>query len=380
MGWGARRGAFVAAGAIALIGTMPVIPAGYSGGNSAAWAETPLPAGRQPAPEFPAGLKWLNTERPLTLAGLRGKVVLVDFWEYTCVNCIRTLPYLKAWHERYKDKGLVIVGVHAPEFDFAKEEANVARAAKEFGLSYPIVVDSKMAVWNAYGNRYWPAKYLIDSQGSVRAWHFGEGGYGDTEQHIQELLKEANPAVTLPPILEPIRGEDKPGAVCYPVTPEIYAGYLRASLGNVSGVSPDKVSTFRDPNSHRADVLYVHGRWLYGPEALVHSRKSSTPEDYVLLRYRAVQVNTVLKPERGRPVKLFVTQDGKPVARADKGEDLRFEADGRSYVLVETPRMYNLLKNAQWGAHTLRLATGDDGLGLYSFTFTSCMVPEEAAK
>jgi thiol-disulfide isomerase/thioredoxin len=380
MRWEAMRGALLATGVVALIGAAWSVPAGRWSGRSVVWADTPLPAGKQPAPEFPAGLKWLNTERPLTLAGLRGKVVLVDFWEYTCVNCIRTLPYLKAWHERYKDKGLVIIGVHAPEFGFAKEEANVARAAKEFGLTYPLVVDSKMAVWNAYGNRYWPAKYLIDSQGFVRAWHFGEGGYGDSEQHIQELLREANPSVKLPPILEPIRGEDKPGAVCYPVTPEIYAGYLRASLGNASGALPDKVGAFRDPNSHRADVLYVHGRWLYGPEALIHSRKSAAPEDYVLLRYRAVQVNTVLKPERGRPVKLFVTQDGKPVARGDKGDDLRYGADGRSYVLVETPRMYNLLKNAQWGAHTLQLATGDDGLGLYSFTFTSCTVPEDAAK
>lgn len=380
MRWGVRRGALLVAVTIAGIGMGPVMPEDRSKGGTAAWAETPLPAGKQPAPEFPAGLKWLNTDQPLTLAGLRGKVVLVDFWEYTCVNCIRTLPYVKAWHERYKDKGLVIIGVHAPEFDFAKDESNVVRGAKEFGLTYPIAVDSKMAVWNAYGNRYWPAKYLIDAKGFVRAWHFGEGGYGDSEQHIQELLKEANPSVTLPPILEPIRGEDKPGAVCYPVTHEIYAGYLRASLGNVSGVLPDKVSTFRDPSSHRADTLYVQGRWLYGPEALIHSRKTATPEDYLLLRYRAVQVNTVLKPERGQAVKLFVTQDGKPVAKADKGDDLRYGADGQSYVLVDTPRMYNLLKNAQWGAHTLRLATADDGLGLYSFTFTSCTVPEEAAR
>jgi thiol-disulfide isomerase/thioredoxin len=163
--------------------------------------------GEVPAPDFPAGLKWLNSP-PLTLEGLKGKVVLVDFWEYTCVNCIRTFPYLKAWHQKYRDKGLVIIGVHTPEFQFAKEKPNVERAMKKFGLDYPHIVDSDYVVWRTYGNRYWPAKYLIDSKGFVRDFHFGEGGYAGTEATIQKLLKELNPEVVLPPITPALRGSD----------------------------------------------------------------------------------------------------------------------------------------------------------------------------
>jgi hypothetical protein len=235
-----------------------------------------------------------------------------------------------------------------------------------------------MAIWNAYGNRYWPAKYLIDAKGFIRAYHFGEGAYGDTEAQIQTLLKEVNPAVKLPAIMEPIRGEDRPGAVCYPVTPELYAGYLRSELGNAEGAKPDTVVSFKDPGEHQEHLMYVHGAWRYGPEALIHSRKTAAPEGYILLRYRAVEVNTVLKPEEGRPVRLWVTHDGKPVGKEDKGADIRYTDDGKSYVLVDQPRMYNLLKNRTWGAHTLKLATEDAGLGLYSFTFTSCTVTEEA--
>jgi thioredoxin family protein len=311
----------------------------------------PRAAAQEQAPELPTGVTWLNTPRPLTMAELRGKVVLIDFWEYTCVNCIRT-----------------------PEFRFAKETANVARAAKEFGLTYPIAVDSQMAIWNAYANQYWPAKYLIDTKGIVRGHHFGEGGYGDTEAAIQALLKEADPAVALPKILEPIRGEDQPGAVCYPMTPELYAGYLRGELGNPEGDQPGKLVTFKDPGDYQDGAVYAHGEWFRGPEALIHKRKSKAPQDYIAVRYHAIQANTVLKPESGHPVRLYVTQDGKPVDRQDRGDDLRYAADGRSYLQVDQPRMYNVIKNRKWGTHTLKLATADAGLGLYSFTFTSCTV------
>jgi thiol-disulfide isomerase/thioredoxin len=362
-----------------LVGVSGLVFGGLKSGAGIepARAEGPAPASEIRAPEFSAGLTWLNTPHPLTMAELRGKVVLVDFWEYTCVNCIRTLPYLKAWNERYKDKGLVIIGVHTPEFHFAREAANVARAVKEFGLTYPIIVDSDQAVWNAYSNRYWPAKYLVDAKGFVRATHFGEGSYGDTEQTIQGLLREANPSVSLPTILEPVRGEDRPGAVCYPVTPELYAGYLRGALGNTEGYSPGKLVSFRDPGGYRDGLLYARGSWLNEPEALIHTRKRAQPDDYIAIRYHAIQVNTVLKPEQSRPVRLYVTQDGKPVSKQDKGDDLRYTEDGRSYLLVEQPRMYSVIKNAKWGAHTLKLATADEGVGLYSFTFASCTVGGE---
>jgi thiol-disulfide isomerase/thioredoxin len=318
------------------------------------------------APELPKGITWLNSS-PLTMKGMRGKVVLIDFWEYTCVNCIRTFPYLIEWHRRYKDKGLVIIGVHTPEFDFAKRLDNVRRAATDFGFRYPIAVDSDYKIWNSYGNRYWPAKYLIDKKGVIRDFHFGEGDYGNTEAKIQLLLKEINPKVALLPVMEPVRAEDRPGAVCYRVTPELYGGSLRGELGStLSG------ALYRDPGKHEDGVIYPHGAWTQGREVLLHTRQTSTPEDYIALKYHALGVNAVLRPERGKPVRLYVQHDGKPVAKEDKGDDIRYETDGRSYVLIDQPRMYSLIKNAKFAQREMKLLTADEGVGLYAFTFTSC--------
>jgi thiol-disulfide isomerase/thioredoxin len=323
------------------------------------------------APEFPAGLKWWNSP-PLTVSGLKGKVLLVDFWEYTCVNCIRTLPYLKAWHERYAGKGLVIVGVHAPEFAFAKEEANVARAVKQFDLKYPVVNDRDYQVWNLYSNRYWPAKYLFDAKGVLRYNHFGEGSYGDIEQQIQKLLREAKPSVSLPKIMEPVRGEDRPGAVCYPVTPELYVGYQRGQIGNPEGYRPDRAVTFKDPGAYQDGLIYAHGAWNNEAESLRHARTTPAAEDYVAIRYHALEVNSVMKPEGGKPLTVIVTQNGAPVRPGDKGTDIRYDGQGRSYVLVNEPRMYQLIRNGAFGTYDLKLACAGEGLGVYSFTFVSC--------
>lgn len=330
------------------------------------------------APEFPEGLTWRQS-KPLTMAGLKGKVVLVDFWEYTCVNCIRTFPYLKDWHQKYKDKGLVIVGVHTPEFHFAKEEANVLKAAKDFGLGWPLVIDSDYAVWRTYGNRYWPAKYLIDKDGFVRYFHFGEGAYAATEAQIQKLLKEANPQVELPPIGEAIRGTDKPGAVCYPVTPELYLGAERGgyagTLANREGYQPGKVVSYKDPGNWEDGLVYAHGEWKNTNEALISVRKSPHPRDYIAIKYHALEVNSVIRPENGKPVRVWVYHDGKPVAKKDAGDDLQFDSKGRSYLIINEPRMYNIVKNAVFAQRTLKLATAEPGMGIYSFTFVSCELP-----
>lgn len=367
-----RRPALLLAGAMLFL---TAFRCAWHGGAHAAPVDPPGP----PAPEFPAGLIWLNSP-PLTVKELRGKAVLIDFWEYTCVNCIRTLPYLKAWHERYADKGLVIIGVHTPEFAFARAQENVARAAKTFGLKYPIVNDRDYRIWNSYGNRYWPAKYLFDAEGRLRYFHFGEGAYGDTEQQIQALLREIDPSVKLPTIMEPIRSEDRPGAVCYPVTPELYAGYQRGMIGNPEGFQKDRAATYQDPGRHVDGLLYLHGRWHSGPEGLRHARTTAAPRDYVALRYRALEVNCVLKPESGKPIKVVVTQNGRPVAPTDRGADLRVDTKGETYLLVDEPRMYRIIKNATFGAYDLKLACAQEGLGIYAFTFVSCVVPDRPAR
>ena len=362
------RTALLALAFLALAGAAGPVPAG---------AQAPEPDIRVPAPDLDPGLKWLNSP-PLRMEQLRGKVVLIDFWEYTCVNCIRTFPYLKEWHRKYQDKGLVIIGVHTPEFAFAKVGANVAKAAKDFGLTYPLIIDSDYAVWRAYGNRFWPAKYLIDKDGFVRYFHFGEGAYDGTEARIQALLKQINPRVELPPITAPVRGSDKPGAVCYPVTPELYLGAERGgsagTLANREGYVPGAVVNYKDPGAWQDGLVYVNGPWKNTGDALISDKASATPRNYIAIKYHALEVNSVLKNEAGVPVRVWVYQDGKPVRKQDAGSDIQFDEQGRTYLLVNEGRMYHIIKNARFGQRTLKLATAEPGMGIYSFTFVSCTV------
>lgn len=346
--------------------------------------------GRRPAkaPELIGGPEdWLNTDgTALRLYGKGGllqsdtvRAIVVDFWEYTCVNCIRTMPYLAEWHRRYADKGLTIIGIHTPEFEFGKSKENVAAAAERFGLRYPLVNDAKMANWEAWGNVYWPRKYLVDSRGRVVYDHAGEGGYGETEAQIQRLLRAGRPRIELPPLMEPVRGADKPGAVCYPQTREIYAGYWRGDeyFASKEGLRRDIAFDYTDPGGRRGNgVFYAQGRWQVNRENIRHARE--TPDDpftdYIVVPYMALEVNAVIKPEDGRTFDIYIMQDGKPLAKEDKGVDVTYAADGRSLVRVREPRMYSLVKNAKWGRHELLLGTTSPGFGLYSFTFSSCEV------
>ena len=334
------------------------------------------------APEIVGGVKWINS-KPLTLVELRGKVVLIDFWEYTCLNCIRTFPYLKQWHEKYADKGLVIIGVHTPEFAFAGETENVEQAVKRFGMKHPVVLDTNYIIWHSYANRYWPAKFMVDKDGYVRYFHFGEGAYGATETQIQALLREANPEVELPDIGDVLREEDKPGAVCYPTTRETYAGYQRGgpagTFGNPNGYQPGRAVGYRDPGNHEDGRIYLEGRWRAEREAVISARDRDEPRDYLALKYHAIGVNAVLRPEDDAPspIRVWLEQDGKPLRREDAGEDVQFDDEGRSYMDVAAPRMYHIIQNEKFGQHELRLATGAAGLGIYAFTFVSCAIPKD---
>ena len=316
------------------------------------------------APELDGG-QWIQ-DGPISLKALRGKaVVLIDFWDYTCVNCIRTLPYVAAWHKRYAQSGLVIVGVHAPEFSFAREGSHVADAAARFGLEYPIVLDNEYAIWRAYSNKFWPAKYLVDPKGRIRYYHFGEGAYGETEVAIQGLLRELNPNVSLPPPMDPVRDTDSPGAVCYRVTPELYLGYARGNFGNPAGVVRDRAHDYRDIGPHVEGMSYLAGRWRVESE----SARSEAPGASISLRYTAKDVNLVMAPPDGASLRAEVTLEGAQ----RPGEDVKFEGD-RGVVIVDRPRMYNLVANDSVvsGAVTIRAEAA--GLTAYAFTFISCVV------
>lgn len=331
--------------------------------------------GKVRAPEI--GRVWLNSP-PLSFRQLRGRVVLVDFWDYTCVNCIRTLPYVQAWHERYGGKGLTVIGVHTPEFTFAQYESNVERGIREFGLTYPVVIDGDREIWKAFANRYWPTKYLLDKEGYLRFAHFGEGAYRETEEAIRELLLETNPALAFPPLMEPVRAEDELGAACYRPSAELYLGHARGRIGNEGGFQADAVTHYSLPGEIKEHCFYAKGRWASTAEYL---EAVGEGEHIIVLKYEAAAVNLVLAAPRGGPCEVVIRQDGKPLIRSQKTMDTRFRKSGdveEGYVAVQQARMYALLDNHSFGTHILEL-TCAPGVAAFAFTFNTCLDPSQTA-
>ena len=307
------------------------------------------------APEFTGTQQWFNTEgRPISIADEveQGHVVLIDFWTYTCINCIRTLPYLKAWDEEYRDDGLTIVGVHSPEFPFEKDAANVEDAIADNGIGYPVVQDNELATWTAWGNQYWPAKYLIDADGQVRYTHFGEGSYDETEEAIRALLAEAGD--------EDLGSEAKAkGERIDPslMTPETYLGALRAD-GWVEPVT-EGTRRFEAPS---ADSLELNEFAFDGTWQIDADGATSADDAAISFRFQAKNVFLVLGSEDG-PAPVEVLLDGKPVSDSDAGSDV---TDGVAEISKE--RLYRLVELDEGGEHTLTLRFAP-GISGYAFTF-----------
>jgi thiol-disulfide isomerase/thioredoxin len=330
--------------------------------------------GKVRAPEI--GRVWLNST-PLSFRQLRGRVVLVDFWDYTCVNCIRTFPYVQAWHERYGNKGLTVIGVHTPEFTFAQYESNVERGIREFGLTYPIVIDSDREIWKAFANRYWPTKYLLDKEGYLRYAHFGEGEYRETEEAIREMLLEINPSLAFPPLMEPLRAEDKTGAVCYQPSAELYLGHARERIGNEGGFREDSIGEYVLPQELTEGLFYAKGKWASTAE---YMEAVEDGDHAIVLRYEATGVNVVMASPRGGTREVKIQLDGKPLSVSQKTRDTRFrttEAAAESYVAVQAARMYSLVDGHDFGKHTLELIC-PVGVAVFAFTFNSCVDPSAA--
>jgi thiol-disulfide isomerase/thioredoxin len=332
--------------------------------------------GKVRAPEI--GRVWLNST-PLSFWQLRGRVVLVDFWDYTCVNCIRTLTYVQAWHERYRDKGLTAIGVHTPEFTFAQYESNVERGMREFGLTYPIVIDGNREIWKSFANRYWPTKYLLDKDGYLRYGHFGEGGYGECEQAIQELLREIDPEIELPPLMEPVREEDHTGAICYRTTGELYLGHARGRIGNDGGFKEDQIADYAFEGTLEENFLYANGRWASTAE---YFEAAEAGPHSLRLKYEAAAVNLVMACPHAPSAEVLILQDGKPLSKKQATRDTLFRRDSQaeeeSYLLVDSPRMYYLVDNHDFGLHELELRCSA-GVAAFAFTFTSCVDPVASA-
>jgi cytochrome c biogenesis protein CcdA/thiol-disulfide isomerase/thioredoxin len=306
------------------------------------------------APDFTDTEDWFNTpgNRPLTLTSLRGRVVLVDFWTYTCINCIRTLPYLKAWDATYRGQGLTIVGVETPEFSFERDASNVSDAIDQFGIHYPVVQDNEMGTWNAYGNQYWPADYLIDAKGQVRYATFGEGDYDKTETAIRALLAEAG---------HDVAGHSHPTGVIVPsqeATPETYLGTARAQ-GWVTG----PIAGVHDYGAGHTGALPTNEFAFSGTWNTAAQPVTAVANAGIDVEFQAKNAYLVLSSTGGTPRPVQVLLDGRPIPAADAGADVH---DG--VVTVKGQRLYTLVSLPHNERHrlSLRFAPGVTG---YAFTF-----------
>ena len=340
------------------------------------------------APEFAGTQEWINSE-PLSMDALRGKVVLIDFWTYTCVNCIRTLPFLREWHDRYAEDGLVIVGVHTPEFEFEKLYDNVAQATIDEGVVWPVVQDNEFSVWRSYSNRYWPAKYLIDRSGEIQYRHFGEGKYAETEEWIRQLLEEGgmtaiDPSLSLPEDQQ----RDSAFRLGMDVTRELFAGWKFTAAQGRGGIgqgdeylqaartsfedddNPPVVAQFEAPGKLEPNLIYFHGPWAIGPESARHAEMTTHHDDYLSLVYSARSVNAVLTSESGEPYEVRITVNGGYLTEENKGDDILIGEDGVSFLRVTEPKLYKIIEHSDWqGEQELRMSSMSDDFGLYSFTF-----------
>ena len=325
---------------------------------------------------------WFNSE-PFTIAEQleAGNVVLIDFWTYTCINCVRTLPYLRDWHEKYADRGLVILGVHTPEFDFEYDAENVAEAIERLGVSWPVAQDNAFATWREFENRYWPAKYLFGARGEILYRHFGEGEYEETERIIRAALIAAGRDVTdISPGLPAPAPERDPEA--RDQTRELYGGYARnytrvgiyaAQLAYYDGPDEERlytdIDTSEEPRAHHR--WYVHGLWRNEREAIVHARETDNLEDYFAFVFRARSVNVVLNPPRDEPFEVYIEIDGRPLRPEEAGADVVFDAEGRSLIRVDEPRHYAIVELPEWGEHELKLLSNSDNFAIFALTFGS---------
>jgi thiol-disulfide isomerase/thioredoxin len=318
------------------------------------------------APELAPGV-WVQGPE-LSIRSLRGRVVLVDFWELTCVNCLRTLPYLRAWHARYAERGLAMIGVHTPEFELSADPALVAAAARDEGITWSVLLDADRATWTRFANKYWPALYLIDARGYLRYERFGEGAYGETEERIQRLLREAGDTAPLPEVLEPVRAEDRPGAVCHAATRETHLGFHRGRLLAAEGYRPGEevrhVAGHPEGDLPPPGAFGARGLWLHEAEYL-ESREPGAGLDLVC---DAAGVNLVLAPEG----ELEIEVDGAPVAPEERGADV-IERDGRTFAVWERARMVRLIDSDVFRRRSLALRFPREGTRAYAFSFATCL-------
>jgi len=324
-------------------------------------SQPPL-ADEGPMPELSGAIGWINSA-PLNRKSLRGKVVLVDFWTYTCINSLRPLPYVKSWATKYRDAGLVVVGAHTPEFSFEKQRENVENAVHGLKVTYPVAIDSNYEIWRAFNNQYWPAQYLIDGKGRIRFHHFGEGEYGKLERVIQELLKE-NGATGVDTTLVSVSGDEVEAAPSMDVhSPETYIGYRRAEhFASPERMAKDTRKTYSPPARPVLNQWGLSGSWKVGEESAVPEAAGGK----IVFRFHARDLHLVLGPTKdGRTVRFRVTLDGKAPGE-NCGSDAAPDGTGE----VREPRLYQLIRQkGQVEDRTFEIEFLDPGVQALDFTF-----------
>lgn len=313
-------------------------------------------------PSFGGAIEWLNS-KPLTTEQLRGKVVLVDFWTYSCINCIRTIPYVRAWAEKYADQGLVVIGVHAPEFAFEKKVDNVKKALSDFKIGYPVAIDNDYKIWRAFDNSYWPAAYLIDAKGQIRYHHFGEGNYGATEKAIQDLLREAGSQTTASaPVAPDAKGAEAGPDLGNIRSGETYLGYAQAAnFASPEGLQADATQSY-SISEPGLNGWGLSGTWIVGRDQATLDQAGGG----ITYRFSARDLHLVLGPGAGgKPIRFQVTVDGKAPG-ADHGSDI--DADGNG--VVSATRLYQLIRQSgPVVARNFEIRFLDPSVQAYAFTF-----------
>lgn len=321
----------------------------------------------RPAPQFAKNAVWLDPGVPHTIEGYRGQVVLVDFWEYTCINCIRDFAVVKRWYRKYHPYGFEVIGVHYGEFPMGFQVENVRRAAARFRLPWPVVADLKGSIWDAYDSNNWPNRYLIDPKGEIVLQVIGETGDRELENRIRGLLAKAHPEVEKLP-LDP--DPDTFSAKCGYPTEEAYVGisYGRGAVENEHARRKlGEVQDFTATHAPKDGGVVLAGRWQTVQEGVTSAAPDASA--YALHKYHARSLYAVLSvADPAKPVRVELLQDGSPLPQEDAGKDVRFDAKG-AYVEVGEPRMYDLVKNRSFGQHMLALKPQGPGFSLHSFTY-----------
>ncbi len=329
------------------------------------------------APKFPKKAVWINSE-PLTAPKIyRDKVTLVYFWDYTSVNALREIDDLKRWYSQYEKFGLQMIWIHAPEFEFSKDAENVKKAAKRLNIPFPILLDNEFKVWDEFKVKSWPSKYLVNSKGQIVHGQTGESGYRTFEEKMREELAKIHPEVTSEPFVIEAEPELFSLEECGPMVAETYLGYKRASwwggqIANKQWVSSNQTTMFKDRGERVERGFFVEGLWTNAEDYFEHARDTESLEDYVGMIYLAHEVYAVMhRVDSPSAQKVYVTRDEIPVPEAYRGQDLKSDDEGRTFVLLDEPRLYYLITNDDQDQHELKIWSSSKGTAAGSFSFSN---------